>query len=187
MTTPSSALSPIELVPSIPPLLLVVNKEGNNTLKNENIVPHISFHTDVPFIPLEQIIDVSFKPSSADRNTYTQHHFERATLYGKDQNNIAEVKQALYGQSPLSQEQIDPYNTPKKIEDDLDNSETMSNQEAKDKLTEIQYAHVTGNVQILDLQERRRFATWAQYNPEFLALFHSMHSITGDVDYSKTI
>ncbi len=65
-------------------------------------------------------------------------------------------------------------------------TETMNLQEAKDTLTGIQYAQVTGSQTNIDLQERRRFANWAQYNPEFLSLFHKINSLTNDVDYSKT-
>ncbi len=135
-------------------------------------------------IALETIIEQSSTPNS--NPSYTEKDFERALTYGKQEPPKAEQLNVQYGREKSPEEQPNLYKKQTEEDEKSTASETMTTQEANSKLQDIQYAQVTGNIQALDLQERRRFATWAQYNPEFLSLFHRIHAVTGDVNYSRT-
>lgn len=65
-------------------------------------------------------------------------------------------------------------------------SETMSLEEASKMLQDIQYGALTGTNSGKNLSERRRFVNWTVFNQELLMLFHSLYSLTGEVDYSRT-
>ena len=65
-------------------------------------------------------------------------------------------------------------------------SETMTNEEAHDTVQEFQYAAVLGTMHDISYIKRGRFALWAQLNPAERELFHRLHALTGDVNYSRT-
>ncbi len=70
---------------------------------------------------------------------------------------------------------------------ETDNSDTMSIPEAEEVIQEMQYAAVTGNFSDVDSRDRQRFANWALFYPELRELFHAMHALTNNVDYSRTM
>ena len=66
-------------------------------------------------------------------------------------------------------------------------SETMSTEEASEMLLDIQYGAITGTNSDKSIIEKKRFINWTIFNQELLMLFHSLYSMTGDVDYSRII
>jgi hypothetical protein len=65
-------------------------------------------------------------------------------------------------------------------------SETMSTEEAKEMLVSVQYAQVLGSMTELNHEKRRQFTNWVAFNKDLMGLFHTLYSVTGDVDYNKT-
>ena len=104
----------------------------------------------------------------------------------------------LYGSSRLDYEQLFSYDNKiqsidymmeeNKKESSLvfkTESETMTTEEANNMVQEIQYASLLGTTSSKDHTKKRKFTTWTMFNQEMLMLFHSLYSMTGDVDYSK--
>ena len=160
--------------PSSPSPKLLNKKDQNPNLEEKASKDRLT-----PQDQLENIVE------DTTHSNYSETAFNHAITYGKKEQNEPQIVSYTQHQSPSSETKTtySEQNSPPKISND---SETMSLQQAKDTLTDIQYAQVTGNLGSMDLQERRKFANWAQYNPEFLSLFHRIHSITGNVDYSRT-
>ncbi len=64
-------------------------------------------------------------------------------------------------------------------------SETMTNEEANDTIQVFQYAAILGTFNDISYIKRRRFALWADTNPAELILFHRLHALSDDVNYSR--
>lgn len=64
-------------------------------------------------------------------------------------------------------------------------AETMSMGEAEEMTGRYQSAVVLGALGDISYLERRRFATWADFNPVERELFHKQYAMTGDVNYSR--
>ncbi len=117
--------------------------------------------------------------------TYTSHEEELMIngIYGNSKvdyeklfNPKINVKKYEFGETE--------YLSEKNVNDTK--SETMSLKEASKMLLNIQYGALTGTNNGKNLPERRRFVNWTVFNQELLMLFHSLYSLTGDVDYSRT-
>ncbi len=63
--------------------------------------------------------------------------------------------------------------------------ESMTREEAEEMVKEVNYAALLGTLSELSHVRRKRFALWAELNRADVALFHSVHGLTSDVDYSR--
>lgn len=64
--------------------------------------------------------------------------------------------------------------------------EMISNQEAEKKVQKFQYAFITGDIQNISFIERKKMSLWWMIHPSEGQLYHRIHGLTNDVDYSKT-
>ena len=90
--------------------------------------------------------------------------------YSEDNNHFSFNSQDDYWVTPIPQAE----------------AETVTTEEAEVMVQNIQYAAVLGSAADLDHTERRKFATWTFFNTAYLNLFHTLHALTGEVNYSKT-
>lgn len=63
--------------------------------------------------------------------------------------------------------------------------ESMTREEAEEMVKEVNYAALLGTLSELSHVRRKRFALWAELNRADVALFHSVHGLTNEVDYSR--
>lgn len=99
---------------------------------------------------------------------------------------VVDYNRLWYGEekTPLTFSFEDEYWTQQPIVDT--EAETMTMEEAENMVQDIQYASVLGQMSEMDHTERRKFASWTEFNKVFLNLFHSMYAVTSDIDYSRT-
>ena len=62
-------------------------------------------------------------------------------------------------------------------------AETMSNEEAQECMSQVQYATILGTLNDLPLEERRKLSNWMTFNQTMMKIFEA-EAITRDVDYS---
>ena len=63
----------------------------------------------------------------------------------------------------------------------------MSADEVKEMVEKIQFAHVTGRISYeIDFDKRRKFAMHSDLHPEEIRLYHSLHALTDNVNYSNS-
>jgi hypothetical protein len=60
-------------------------------------------------------------------------------------------------------------------------------QEAEEAIVETQYGWALGTLTEKNVEERRRLAQWAELNPALCQLFHHLHALSEDVDYSRSV
>lgn len=66
-------------------------------------------------------------------------------------------------------------------------SETLSAEEAKEMVIEIQYAAVLGTLSDLSLAKRQQLANWTYFEKATLNYFLAAEGVTRDVDFSKVV
>lgn len=66
-------------------------------------------------------------------------------------------------------------------------SEILSTTEAKEMVTEIQYAAVLGTLGDLSLQKRQQLANWTYFEKAALEYFLANEGVTRDVNFSKVV
>ncbi|HIH10577.1 TPA: hypothetical protein HA241_00120 [Candidatus Woesearchaeota archaeon] len=71
------------------------------------------------------------------------------------------------------------------VEEDL--AETMTAEEAQEAVRNVQYATALGTFHDVSPRERQRLSTYGLFNTVSLMLNHTLHALTADVDYSRTI
>jgi hypothetical protein len=64
-------------------------------------------------------------------------------------------------------------------------SETMTTEEARNMVQEVQYAVCLGNLGEISFVKRAQFSVWEKTNKTELLLFHKLHGLTDDIDYSR--
>jgi hypothetical protein len=62
-------------------------------------------------------------------------------------------------------------------------AETMSNEEAQEYMSQVQYATMLGTINDLPLEERKKLANWMTFNQTMMKIFEA-EAITRDVNYS---
>ncbi|MBI2668462.1 hypothetical protein HYX14_01335 [Candidatus Woesearchaeota archaeon] len=65
-------------------------------------------------------------------------------------------------------------------------SETLTTEEAREMIKEVQYATVTGSSLDIDWNKRERFTNWAMFEPALRNAFEKSDAVTRDVNYSRT-
>lgn len=63
-------------------------------------------------------------------------------------------------------------------------SEILTVREATDTFMDLQYQAIQGNVYQVNVEERRRFALWINFNPALFKLLESTQGLTRDVNYA---
>lgn len=112
-------------------------------------------------------LDYSFAQEQFSSELYNIPHLDYEKLFADEKTRIKKETESEYDASSNN------------------NPETMSMEEAEEMTERYQFAVVLGVLGDISYRERRRFATWADFNPVERELFHRQYAMTNDVNYSK--
>lgn len=116
---------------------------------------------------------------------YGFEQFMSETVYTPTSFNYLDFYGPTREKKDKDSEDYQSESTTKIISDVKD--QQLSVAEAEQTIIRIQYAAALKNLSEVNYSEREKFAQWVKFNPVLMRMFETVHSMTQEVDYSRTI